>query len=173
MNISVRTREVIDEIAKRRVNTHCGYTHGMNILNKMVYGNAYYKNSRVYDTYESYEDNFRNELIHNATDSELKFKEYLDGKSFGYEFQKVIYVNIDGKRKFFIADFYFKKYNLIVELDGCYHYSEEQNERDIKRTDALQKHGYHVMRFDNSRTDDCMSILIDILSFIKSKNINV
>lgn len=63
----------------------------------------------------------------NATYAERLLKTFLAGK-IDFEFQKIIYT--DNKKHFFIADFYFPSKNLIVELDGGYHETSEQKQKD-------------------------------------------
>jgi very-short-patch-repair endonuclease len=45
----------------------------------------------------------------------------------------------------YIADFFCKELNLIIELDGITH--EEKRDDDIIRQNELEKHGYNVIRF--------------------------
>ena len=45
----------------------------------------------------------------------------------------------------YIADFFCKELNLIIELDGITH--EEKHEDDIIRQNNLEEHGYNVIRF--------------------------
>lgn len=117
---------------------------------------------------ESISDKYRKGLVSNATQSELIFKSYLDRNMINYQFQKVLFVSIDCKQKFYVADFYFKQYNLIVELDGGYHYTDSQKVKDATRTLHLKRAGYHILRFDNSRVNDCKSIYNDIIKFIET-----
>lgn len=114
-------------------------------------------------------ERFRKELVSKATGAELKFKQFLDKNMVAYKFQKIVYVSIDCKQKFYIADFFFKQYNLIVELDGGYHNTPDQKIKDDMRTMHLRRAGYFVLRFDNSRTDDCRSLYNEILAFIQEK----
>ena len=114
-------------------------------------------------------ERFRKELVSRATGAELKFKQFLDKNMVAYKFQKIVYVSVDCKQKFYIADFFFKQYNLIVELDGGYHSTPDQKIKDDMRTMHLRRAGYFVLRFDNSRTDDCRSLYNEILAFIQEK----
>lgn len=114
-------------------------------------------------------EKFRGELVSKATKSELDFKKFLDRNMVAYKFQKVVYVSIDCKQRFYIADFFFKQYNLIVELDGGYHNTPQQKIKDDMRTMHLRRAGYFVLRFDNSRTEDCRSLYNEILAFIQEK----
>ena len=51
--------------------------------------------------------------------------------------------------KYFIADFYCTKADLIVELDGGIHNTPDNKEWDINRTVELEKSGVTVIRFTN------------------------
>ena len=62
----------------------------------------------------------------NATYAERLLKTFLAGK-IDFEFQKIIYTD---NKHFFIADFYIPSKNLIIELDGEYHDSAKQQEKD-------------------------------------------
>ena len=53
----------------------------------------------------------------------------------------------------FIADFYCSKAKLIIEIDGSQHFSEEGAQRDLFRTEKLEKHGLQVVRFSNLQID--------------------
>ena len=49
----------------------------------------------------------------------------------------------------YILDFYCKKANLAIELDGSQHYDGAGREYDEKRTAYLQELGIHVFRISN------------------------
>ena len=53
----------------------------------------------------------------------------------------------------YIADFYCAKAQLVIELDGGGHYTDEQMERDRLRTQALEQMGLTVLRFCNTDID--------------------
>ena len=50
----------------------------------------------------------------------------------------------------YIADFYSAKANLVIELDGSGHYSEEGKQHDKERTAFLEEYGIYVMRIPNT-----------------------
>ena len=83
----------------------------------------------------------------NATYAERLLKTFLAGK-IDFEFQKIIYTD---NKHFFIADFYIPSKNLIIELDGGYHETSEQKQKDAWRTGVLNSMGYKVIRFTNSQ----------------------
>ena len=49
----------------------------------------------------------------------------------------------------YIADFYCKKANLVIEIDGAQHFEHENAEYDKKRTEYLKSVGIEVIRFLN------------------------
>ena len=49
----------------------------------------------------------------------------------------------------YIVDFFFRKSMLIVEIDGGYHSTEEQQREDAIRQDWLEHMGYRLLRFTN------------------------
>jgi very-short-patch-repair endonuclease len=49
----------------------------------------------------------------------------------------------------FIVDFYCHELKLVIEIDGLYHASESQKEKDLSRTAALENFGIKVIRFTN------------------------
>ena len=76
----------------------------------------------------------------------------------------------------FIADFYCQKANLIIEIDGNQHYSEEGIQKDTFRTEKLKQYGLTVIRFTNKQIDEyfydvCEYIDLVVKSIISS-NVN-
>ena len=67
----------------------------------------------------------------------------------------------------YIVDFFFRKSMLIVELDGGYHFTEEQQKEDAIRQDWLEHMGYKVLRFTNEQ------ILFDTDSVISKIKFNL
>ena len=51
----------------------------------------------------------------------------------------------------FIADFYCHKANLVIEIDGSQHFSEEGAEKDSFRTEILEGYQLKVIRFTNKQ----------------------
>ena len=49
----------------------------------------------------------------------------------------------------YIADFYCHKAKLVIELDGSQHCEPENAEKDLKRTQYLEKEGLFVLRISN------------------------
>ncbi|KGO87290.1 leucyl-tRNA synthetase [Flavobacterium rivuli WB 3.3-2 = DSM 21788] len=93
-----------------------------------------------------------------ATQAEALLWEALRNKNLGFKFRRQHAI---GK---YIADFVALEKRLIVEVDGGYHNSSEQNELDENRTLELeQKHFFKVLRFTNEQvTNDINSVLTNI-----------
>lgn len=64
----------------------------------------------------------------------------------------------------FIVDFVCHDRNLVIELDGGQHATEQKAARDVKRTQWLASKGYRVLRFWNSEVlQQCDSVVQTIL----------
>ena len=81
----------------------------------------------------------------NMTEAESAFWSMAKGNTFG---QRCIRQHIIGD---YIVDFLFRKSKLIVEIDGGYHFTEEQQHNDAVRTDWLEHMGYTIVRFTNEQ----------------------
>ena len=87
----------------------------------------------------------------------------------GYKFIRqhpFIYESIDGEYYFYIADFYYAKKKLIIELDGKIH--EKRKEHDQHRDDVLQGMNLHIMRIKNEDLKDIDDVVTKIYNFLKS-----
>ena len=63
----------------------------------------------------------------------------------------------------YIADFYCKALNLVIEVDGDVHGSPEQIERDLIREDALRSKGMHILRLTNEEVMDHLPSSIEAI----------
>ena len=69
----------------------------------------------------------------------------------------------------FIVDFVCLEKNLIIEVDGGYHNTDEQKEADALRTQILTEIGFHVIRFKNEQViGDIDYVLKHITNSLKS-----
>ena len=67
----------------------------------------------------------------------------------------------------YIADFFCKKLNLIIETDGIIHVYDDVFNRDIEKTNYLNNLGYEVLRFkDDEVIDDIDNVKYIIESWI-------
>lgn len=70
----------------------------------------------------------------------------------------------------YIVDFFFRKSMLIVELDGGYHFTEEQQKEDAIRQEWLEHKGYQIMRFKNEEVlYDTDSVINKIKSALQGR----
>lgn len=60
----------------------------------------------------------------------------------------------------FIVDFFCSKLNLIIEIDGASHDTEEAYKADKNRQQELEKPGLHFLRFDDEEVKyDMLNVL--------------
>lgn len=79
----------------------------------------------------------------NMTDAEVFLWNYLRGNSLGVRFRRQQVIDD------YIVDFACLSKQLVIELDGGYHFEEEQMEFDRIRTEHLEYLGFRVIRFTN------------------------
>lgn len=60
----------------------------------------------------------------------------------------------------YIADFYCHPLKLIIEVDGGYHSSKEQQSLDLARTEDLENLGLRVIRFTNTEVIEQVEIVL-------------
>ncbi|MDB5284328.1 MAG: Very-short-patch-repair endonuclease [Bacteroidota bacterium] len=121
--------------------------------------------------FESSIRNLCRQLRQNQTQSEIVLWEELRGRQFtGYKLRRqhpFIYQSIQGKRSFFIADFYFPKGKLIVELDGKIH--DSQKDYDQNRDLILSEFGLRTLRIKNEELENNLNqVLVRILAALTS-----
>lgn len=81
----------------------------------------------------------------NATEHELFFQYNLKRLKIKHQFQKGV---ID-KDHFMIPDFFIPSLNMVVELDGGYHYSSKQQYRDYYKDKHYEERGFRILRMKN------------------------
>ena len=68
----------------------------------------------------------------------------------------------------YIADFACLSRQLVIEVDGEYHFTDEQQLLDEARTEFLNKRGFYVMRFTNqevmNEVDNVIETIEDFLN---------
>jgi len=105
-----------------------------------------------------------------ATQAEHLLWLYLKGKQSGYKFRRQHII------KQYIADFINLKYKLIVEIDGKYHFNDEQIIKDEERTRNLEQWGYTVIRFTNeeifNHREEVIKKIKETIMAIDSHNTN-
>lgn len=101
---------------------------------------------------------FSRDLRNNSTFGEvLLWQKLKAGQIRGYKFnrQKPL-----GR---YIVDFYCKKLNLVIEVDGGYHYQGDQPIRDQQRQAVLETLGLKFLRFDDMDTKRNMSHVVRVI----------
>ena len=100
-------------------------------------------------------------LRRNETKAEkLLWEKLRNNQLEGLKFRRQHPVNI------YIADFYCHKFKLIIELDGDYHYQEEQKQKDEVRTEVLRLNDLKIIRFKNEEVEQDIN---QVLTTIKNK----
>ena len=93
----------------------------------------------------------------NMTEAESAFWSLAIGSGFGEQCRRQYIIGE------YIVDFFIRKSMLIVELDGGYHFTEEQQKEDAIRQDWLEHMGYKILRFTNERVlFDTDKVIIEI-----------
>lgn len=84
--------------------------------------------------------NFAEKMKENPSYLEKKMINLLDNLKVQYDFQRIIFISSKDRHidKFYIADFFVNKRNIIIEVDGKFH--EQQQEKDKARIEDIQKH---------------------------------
>jgi very-short-patch-repair endonuclease len=100
----------------------------------------------------------------NLTDAELCLWDRLKLKHLGYAFNRQKPVGD------YIADFYCRKAQLIIEVDGGRHFSKDTVDNDKVRDEYMRSLGLTVLRFSNSEvlknTDRVVEIIYRRLSIL-------
>jgi len=90
---------------------------------------------------------FRNaaKLRDDMTEPEMKLWEYLKTKPFGFKIRR------QHPLAGYVLDFYCHKLRLSIEIDGGYHLTKEQKEKDDERTKYIENLGITELRFTNNQ----------------------
>ena len=87
----------------------------------------------------------------NLAAKELRKNMTPEEKHLWYDFLKNYPVQFNRQKIIgnYITDFYCKKANLVIEIDGAQHFEHDNSEYDKARTDYLNSVGIEVIRFLN------------------------
>ena len=95
------------------------------------------------------------QLRGSMTPAEILMWDILKKKQFkGYKFRRQHPIHQ------FIVDFYCHELQLIIEIDGKYHDSAEQKNKDLKRTDLLKFQGLREIRFTNEEVINAIDLVL-------------
>ena len=107
----------------------------------------------IYDLLKEYAKSNREEM----TESEKVLWNALRNNIQGYRFRRQHAIGQ------YIADFVCLPARLVIEVDGGYHQSPEQQEMDNIRTNYLKEKGFHVVRFSNEEVSTNIKGVIQII----------
>ena len=79
------------------------------------------------------------------TEAESVFWSLVKGGALG---QRCLRQHIIGD---YIVDFLFRKSRVVVEIDGGYHFTDEQQKKDAIRTEWLESKNFKVIRYTNEQ----------------------
>ena len=108
----------------------------------------------------------RQELLLKTSDAEKAAIE--NCKQLGY--RVVRQQPITTGRKLYFADIYLPELKVIIEIDGGYHYTNEQKRKDGNRSAGIWRMGYHVVRLSNHDARDIIKVKAKI-ELVKRKNL--
>ena len=100
------------------------------------------------------------EMRKNPTEAESVLWTILRKKQLGVKFHRQYVIET------YIVDFVCLEKQLIIEVDGKYHFTEEQKRWDMQRTETLNNLGFEVLRFLN---EEVLVATDDVTNKIKSK----
>lgn len=124
------------------------------------------KNNKLSDNIRIWASKTKESLDKNATKSEQKMNFFLK-KYLKLGFQKNHPFRIKGKQ--FFADFYIKSANAIIEVDGGYHDTDEQREKDKMRDSCFKSIGIKTYRIKNEDVYNDSPIMNKIFKGIKKR----
>jgi very-short-patch-repair endonuclease len=97
------------------------------------------------------------ELRRNQTSAEQRLWAWLRGEQLGYKFRRQHPIGP------YIADFYSREANLVVELDGDSHATAEAQAHDEQRDHYLHSLGLDVLRFTNADVFQNLDVVVDAI----------
>jgi len=113
-----------------------------------VQGSNFYRLNKP--TKKRIANHLKEELKYNATYSEKYFRTQLFKHKIPHDFQHEIL----SAGQFIIADFFIKRLNLIIEVDGVYHLTQKQKSRDYFKDLHYEELNYNVIRIKNEDVEN-------------------
>ncbi|MBC7390609.1 MAG: endonuclease domain-containing protein [Opitutaceae bacterium] len=110
---------------------------------------------------------FANHHRNNSTKAEVRLwcELFRNKQMFGFSFLRQRPIGS------YIADFYCKELNLVIETDGSTHFDEEVQLKDVAKTKWLESQGYSVLRFwDDEVMNNIEGIRDRIICWIKENH---
>jgi len=101
---------------------------------------------------------FSRRLRNNSTLGEiLLWQKLRAGKMMNYTF------NRQKPLDRYIVDFYCKSLNLVIEIDGSYHFESEQRIKDKQRQEVIEKMGLNFLRFSEQQIRKDMDVVLNAI----------
>ena len=118
---------------------------------------------------EPYNKDFRRQLRNDMTDAErLLWKKLCNKQLDGWKFRR--------QHGFgdFVMDFYCPIIKLCIEVDGDIHDELDVHQKDVLRTEFLEKQGIRVLRFNNEEIENNIDGVVNkIKEYIKTNQWNI
>lgn len=112
----------------------------------------------LYLPYNTNLKDFSRQLQNHSTLGEiLLWKQLRAGSLLNYQFNRQKPLNN------YIVDFYCKPLNLVIEVDGSYHYQPEQRVKDEERQKILETMGLNFLRFSEMQVRKDMELVLRAL----------
>lgn len=105
----------------------------------------------------------RCELLEKSTSAEKTASAILSKMNIPHVKQYPIWT---GRKKYY-ADIYIPMFKLVLEIDGRYHFTDEQNRLDNNRSAGIRRLGYHICRLSNKDARNHVKILSKIKRYMK------
>lgn len=123
---------------------------------------------RGYETADAFEyellEKFAKDNRRYCTEAENILWNMISAKQLGVKFRRQHIIGC------FIVDFVCLKCRLIIEVDGKYHFTQEQKVKDEERTSFLESYGFSVIRFTNDKIiGDPQGVLEEIQKHLTTK----
>ncbi|MCF7352832.1 endonuclease domain-containing protein [Vibrio sp. CK2-1] len=107
---------------------------------------------------------YRSSLRSNLTPAEKILWFHIKNNQLGVKFRRQHGIGS------YIVDFYCSKLNLVIEVDGHSHYTEQGVQYDLKRNQYLKKNGLNILRFTNQQVrEELAAVIQQIHIYIQTK----
>ena len=63
----------------------------------------------------------------------------------------------------YVVDFYCKPLRLVIEVDGSYHFEDEQRVKDVERHQLHEEMGLHFLRFSEQQVRKDMDMVLKVI----------
>jgi very-short-patch-repair endonuclease len=99
----------------------------------------------------------RKNLRKNSTNPEQKLWQKIRNQQLGIKFRRQQGI---GR---YIVDFYCAELNLVIEVDGDSHFTDDAIEYDLERNEFMKGLGIRILRFTNDQINQSLDEVLEIL----------